>query len=289
VDRQLERFSPWALRALWLVVGVAGSSTLDAALDDHGRRGVVVVQLLAGAGWITVAAALFFLSVPTLTVVRSLVPLAVPATVAVWIGGGEDTTSAVTLAAALLSVAVAFLPDLGKAFVQASAYGEEDRHLLRPPAGYLAAATLSWLLTAAGIVAGAILLGAERWVVGTAITAVAAVIGAWSVRRWHRLARRWLVIVPAGLVVHDHLVLAETLMLRRTVIAGIGLAPADTRAADLTGPAGGHALEVTTTEPVTAIYAGTPSNPGGTAIHLSACLVAPTRPGRALASAMRRS
>ena len=106
--------------------------------------------------------------------------------------------------------------------------------------------------------------------------------------RWHRLSRRWFVIVPIGVVIHDPLVLAETVMLRRQEIAGIRLAPAGTEAADLTGPASGHAIEVSTHEPTTVIFAATPKAPRGTAIHLRACLIAPSRPGQVLHGAMRR-
>lgn len=279
---------PWMLRAAWLVAGVAGSSALDDALADHGRAGSAVVQVLAGALWVGGVLAMAVPAVVTLTIARSLVPLSLPALVAVWIGGGGPAATTVGLAAAALATAIAFSPELGRAFVQASAYGEEDRHLLRPPAAYLAAAVLAWVLAAAGVTTGGVLLAEERWVAGLGVFVAAAAIGGWASRRWHRLSRRWLVVVPVGVVIHDHLVLSETLMLRRGEIAAVGLAPADTVAADLTGPAGGHAIEITTTESVTAIYAGTPEQPGGTAIHLTACLVAPTRPGRALAAVRRR-
>lgn len=288
MDRRLERLAPWLLRGSWLVTGVVGSDALAAALADHGDRGAVAVQVVSGVGWVTATMAMFFLSVPTLTLLRATVPAAVPAAVLTWIAGGSAVASILALAAALVATAVAFLPDTGRAFVQASAYGEEDRHVLRPPAAYLAAVIVSWVVSAAAVLVGAVLLGAERWIPGGLVLVLGIALSAWSSRRWHRLARRWLVVVPAGLVIHDHLVLAETLMLRRVDIAGIGLAPAGTRAADLTGPAGGHALQIDATSSVTAIYAGTPSKPGGTAIHLTACLVAPTRPGRALAAAVGR-
>ena len=88
--------------------------------------------------------------------------------------------------------------------------------------------------------------------------------------------------VPAGLVVHDPVVLADTLMLRTRQVGRIRLAPADTEAADLTGPASGYALEISTTESVSAVFAFTPSEPDGKAIHLTAVLVSPSRPGEAL-------
>ena len=106
--------------------------------------------------------------------------------------------------------------------------------------------------------------------------------------RWHTMARRWLVLVPAGLVVHDPLVLADTLMVRTDQIAAIGLARAETEAADLTGPASGFAVQVDTTETVSTVFAFTPREPNGRAIHMTGFLVAPSRPGAALRRAADR-
>jgi hypothetical protein len=77
-------------------------------------------------------------------------------------------------------------------------------------------------------------------------------------------------------------------MLRRSEIAALHLAPADTTAADLTGPASGHAIEIVTHESVTAILAASAHEPSGKAIHLTACLVSPSRPGHALHGAVKR-
>jgi hypothetical protein len=97
------------------------------------------------------------------------------------------------------------------------------------------------------------------------------------------------VLVPAGVVVHDHVALAETVMFRAAVVSRVRLALADTQAADLTGPAGGHAIEVTVSESTTVVLAGTRSAPGGTALHALAVLVAPTRPGNVLRAAGEQS
>jgi hypothetical protein len=141
------------------------------------------------------------------------------------------------------------------------------------------------MVTAAGAVGSVVCLASESWIAAIVILAAGGTLAVWAWPRWHRLSRRWLVVVPVGLVIHDPLVLAETVMLRRQEIAALHLAPADSGAADLSGPAPGHAIEIVTTESVTAIYAGTPNKPGGTAIHLNACLVTPTRPGQVLRSA----
>ena len=95
--------------------------------------------------------------------------------------------------------------------------------------------------------------------------------------------------MPAGFVLHDHVVLAETVMFPARTLTRARLALSDTQAADLTGPAGGHAVEVALSEASTAILAGTRSRPGGTALHVLAFLVSPTRPGRLLRAIGDRS
>ena len=283
---RFERAMPWALRAVWILVVVAGGEALDAATAERSARVGDAATIGGGIAWIVGVAAMAIPSVVGLTATRLVVPLAAPvAVVAAIAGGGAD--AAIFLVVATLALVIAMSGEFGRAFVQSSAYGEEDRYLLRPPPAYALAAVVSWLIWGAATVATPLLIGVGNWL-AIVTAAIAVALGIWSWPRWHRLARRWLVIVPVGVVVHDHLVLGETLMIRRQEIAAVGLALAGTDAADLTGPAGGHALEIRTSESVTAILAGTPRTPGGSAIHLTACLVAPTRPGRALSGAAGR-
>jgi hypothetical protein len=236
------------------------------------------------AGVVAMAAA----SVITLTAARAIVPLAVPAMVAAWFAGASTGFGALSVGLALVSCAVVGSAELGRSFAQASAYGHEQRFPLRPPPAYLVAAATAWMVMAAALIAGPLLLAHRRWSVGAVVCAGAIAVAIWAWPRWHKLSRRWLVVVPVGVVIHDHLVLGETLMLRRQEVAGVRLAPADTQAFDLTGPATGHALEISTTEPVTVTLAASPKEPRGRVIHLTACLVAPSRPGRALTSVAAR-
>src|SRR5690606_28320749 len=122
-------------------------------------------------------------AVRSLTAVRAIVPLAVPAVAVMWVSGADDVTAALALAAAAVTAVVACSAELGRSFVQASAYGAEDRHLLRPPAAYLAAALVSWVLAASGLTAGVTLLAGERWALGVPITVVGAGIALWSTPR----------------------------------------------------------------------------------------------------------
>lgn len=278
----MERALPWLLRAVWVAVAATAGAAIDAATSDRTDPLAAVATYGGAAAWIVGVAAMAVPSVVGLTATRILVPLSIPAAIVAILTGG-DASSIAWLVLAVLATVLALSGELGHAFVQASAYGDEERQLLRPPPAYALAAVVSWSAWAAATIAGPLLSASGDWLIGVPLTVGAVAMGAWSWPRWHRLSRRWLVIVPAGLVIHDPLVLAETLMLRRQEVAAARLAPADTGAADLTGPAGGHAVEIETTAPVTAILAGTPRAPS-TVIHLEACLIAPTRPGRALAA-----
>jgi len=284
----LERWLPWAMRLAWIAVLWFGDTAIVGATEGRSEALADVARVSGATLWVFGVATMAIPSVVTLTTVRAIVPLGVLAAVLAWSAGAETVDGAAFLAAALLATALAYSAEVGRAFVQASAYGDEDRHLLRAPLAYLLASALTWAVCATCVIAGPLLLSAERWVRGSVLSAVAVAGTVWAWPRWHRLSRRWFVLVPVGVVVHDHLVLAETLMVRRQDLQALRLAPASTEAADFTGPASGHAVELLTRVSVTAILAATPSAPRGTVIHLTGCLVSPTRPGRMLAAARER-
>ena len=81
---------------------------------------------------------------------------------------------------------------------------------------------------------------------------------------------------------HDRVVFAETLMVPRLDLVGIELALAGTEAADFTGPATGHAIEISMRLMSTVLLAPTTTAPRGTALHVKSFIVAPTRPGAVL-------
>jgi hypothetical protein len=279
---------PWLLRGAWIGVVLLAIPALDTAFEDRSDTAHDVAGVVGAALWLIGVAAMAVPAVVSLTATRVVVPLAVPVSLTTAFGGADAAEAAAFVAIALVTTFLAFSSPLGRAFVQASAYGDEDRHLLRPPLAYLLAAALTWMLWAAAVLAGPLLMADRQWVLGGILCALAAGGAMWAWRRWHKLSLRWFVLVPTGIVVHDQLVLGETLMVRRTDVAALRLAPAGTDALDLTGPAPGHAIEVVTRSPATAILAATPKAPRGHVMHFTACLVSPTRPGQLLAAARER-
>jgi hypothetical protein len=279
---------PWVLRIGWIATAVVGGTAIDSATEGRSHAMSTTSTWVGVSMWAFGVAAMAIPAALSLTATRVIVPLSLCAAVLAAAFGAGASDGAVFIAVAAITTLVAFSADIGRSFVQASAYGEEDRCPLRPPAAYAMISALSWLIWAASAALGILALADGRHVIGGVLVVLSAAGLIWSWPRWHRLSQRWFVVVPAGVVIHDNLVLAETMMLRRSEVATIGLAPADTTAIDFTGPAAGHALEIVTTEPVTALQGATRGSAGGVPVDVSACLVSPTRPGQALAGARKR-
>jgi hypothetical protein len=282
------RWLPWIARLAWLLVAVVGGGAVEQAVEGRSDAVRWTVGIGSWTGWSVIMLALVIASIRTLTVTRVGVPVAAGATIAAGLGGADAVSLLGLGAPVAISIVAVFTAEFGRSFVQASAYGDEERFPLRPPAAVAVAAVITWVVWCACFLAGPLLLAARSWIAG-AVVAIAALAGVVLLGpRWHRLALRWLVFVPAGVVLHDPVVLADTLSIRTAQVAGIHLAPSDTEAADLTGPASGYALEVQLAQSITVVFAFTPKEPNGRAIHLTGFLVAPSRPGVALAAAARR-
>lgn len=278
----------WVARGAWVLVAVLGGSAVDAGVDDR-SSGVRWVAAIGGwALWGAVMAALAIPAVRSLTVSRVLAPLAVVSAGVIAVAGAPAVDIAQLAIPAVVSCGAIFTAVFGRQFVQASSYGDEERLPLRLPVAAGSAAILAWLLWSPAFVLGPLLLAARNPVVGGALTVIGVAGLVLLTPRWHRFSRRWLVLVPAGLVVHDPVVLADTVMVRVNQLVGLRLAPVDTEAADLTGPASGYAIEVQASETITTVFAFTPKEPNGRAIHMTGFLVSPSRPGEALRVAAAR-
>jgi hypothetical protein len=272
----------WTARIAWLAVAVVGGAAIGDALDGRSRAVQLTGTTGAWVGWAAGAAALAVAGVGTLTLVRAVVPGSlVVAAVALALGAEAGVTIQLVVPAAIATALVGSA-EFGRVFIQASAYGDEQRFGLRPPIGYSLACAVSWLLTATALVVAPVAWAAAAWLPAIAATAVAGAGLFVLPIRWHQLSRRWFVIVPAGVVVHDPVVLNDTLMMPSRTVASVALdeqGAASQTAADLTGPTPGLRVEIVLVEPTTAVFAATPAEPTGRAIHLTALVISPTRPG----------
>jgi hypothetical protein len=285
------QLTTWGARLAWLAVAVVGGRAIGDATAARSDPVQIVATVGAWCGWAAGAIALAVPAVATLTAVRVIVPGALAFTVAcLAFGADAGDVLALGIPAAVAAVLVG-AAETGSAYVQASAYGDERRMLLRPPLGYLAASVVSWAIWAAALMTAPLAWASRAWPLAGIATVVAAAATWLLPRRWHQLSRRWLVAVPAGLVVHDPVVLGDTLMLPRAQVRSIGLASPGagaTDAADLTGPTPGLAVEIQLGETTTAVLARRPGETQGRAVRLQVLIVSPSRPGAVLAEARYR-
>jgi hypothetical protein len=283
--------SPSLLHVSWLAMPLTVGLAMRSALDSTSAPVAVVLQVLAWAAW---AAGVVAIRVPRtvgLTALRVVAPAAVVA--AAWaavrhgVTGGELVALAWSAATAGL---VLLAPGVADHLADGSSYGDEARFTLRtPPALLLGPVELVWAVIALGVAAGPLLLAARAWTFGALAVAVGYPAAYLGVRALHRLSRRWLVFVPAGIVVHDHLTLAEPVLFPRRLLLRFGPAPAGTAetALDLTGGAAGLVLELCLTEPVELALAGR-RPPEERTIAADRLLVTPSRPGAVGREAQRR-
>ena len=232
--------------------------------------------------WVLWAVALLSTLVPsssTLTAIRLSLPTLSVIVGAVAVFSGMSSGVAVALAISILASLLAMSGEVGNSFVQLAAYGDERRYLLRCPPALLIVQVLSWLVWLSCCFVAVNLLASEIWVAGAITAAIPVALAVVLPQRFHRFSRRWLVVVPAGIVIHDHVVLAETAMFMNNAIVQISTETTQSEAADLSGKCPGLGLVIVLKDFDTIVLAATP---GGSAIHVKSVRVCPTRPGRAL-------
>ncbi|MGI8686188.1 MAG: hypothetical protein ACR2MO_14060 [Acidimicrobiales bacterium] len=281
----LQRILPWALRVAWAVLPFTAGPALGNALDPRSRPVQLVASVVLWGVWGVVLAATLVPHPISLTVVRCAAPAAAMVALVAAVDGHGSPLAVSTTA---LATGLAFLPEIGTLFVNGPAYPNERRFLLRAPAPLLLGMlAVVWALAVAGPVVGLLLVAARQWVAGGLVLAAGVPLAVVLLRAVHGLSRRWLVFVPAGVVLHDPIALADPVLFRRQLIVSLGPADASTSALDLTQTAPGLALELALTEEVPLLRAK-PGKRLGEAASPSRLLLTPTRPGAVLREAVER-
>jgi len=273
-----DKVARWTLRALWAALPF----TVGPALGDGLAGASRPVQLVAAGGeWAAWAVGVLATAVPmplTLTALRVLAPAVGAAAVA--------TGSPLAIGWAAVTLGWAFSPSVGALWVNGPAYPNERRYLLRAPGPLLfGPLAVAWAAAVAGVAAGPLLLAARSWVLGALLGAVGLPLAAVLLRGMHDLSRRWLVFVPAGIVLHDPLSVVDPVLLRRQTVTRVG--PAPPGALDLTKKSPGLALEIALDEEMELALVK-PGRRLGDPVRASRLLVTPTRPGAVVDEARRR-
>ena len=281
-----------ALRVLWLIQPLVTGPLWASALDDVDTPGRTIISIALWAIWAGGLAATLIPLPVTLTAIRLITTGA--AALAVWALVRVSSVRAaevIGLVAAIAAAIVAMLNFVGDRFVDGSSYGDERRMPLRPPtAVLLGPAPLAWAGAVAGLTIGPALLATGRWIPGAIITVVGLPVAALAIRSLHSLARRFVVFVPAGLVIHDLVAMHDPVLFPRTAVSFVGPALAESEAVDVSAGAIGLLLELSLVAPTKVPVRDDigPKATEGEPVEVDALLFSPSRPGALLDEAAER-
>ena len=260
----------------WVILAL--SSPWQTIADDASRSVCWVLLTWGWLLWTSVGVSLLVPSPMSLTIVRIVVPLSVVVSVV----AGQPLPVFCSVVALIVCASAVFVDVM----VQGGAYGDEKRFALRTPLPYVVPAVIAWLLNTASLISGSLLLASHQYIFGAVLVAIGILLSRTIPQRLHRLARRWLVLVPVGIVVHDHLVLHETIMAPSRKIQSVARTSDVGEAADLTGGVFGDRITIALTEADKVILSKITAKALGTteALHVKMFCIAPRRLAAALSA-----
>mgnify|MGYP000029102222 FL=1 len=253
----------WPVRVLWIAFALAPNGF-----------GIVAWIL-----WAVVAIATWIHHPISLTSARCLAPIAVICSIVYSLNESLSSANIAVSTCGIISLMLMFTAEYGSEHVQAGAYGNERRFLLRIPAPVVLPTFITWALFAIATIALESAAQSSNYLVGIPLL-LATCAAIWRFApQMHRLSKRWLVRVPAGWVVHDDLMLAENLLIRSHNLSAMEFALAGSEALDLSGMTRGVPIQLTLREmtDVRLSTLGARLLKTMDALHVQAFLVATTR------------
>ena len=273
----------WSMRILVGCLPFVGAGVGE-LLETRSTAIQIVGTVLAWLIWGLIVLASFISHPISLTVLRMGSPVVAGFLVFIATTYQGSTLQVINAAIGFAVLLISFSAEIGSIYVQASAYGDERRFLLRPPVAFVAPVAISVVIVDFFIIATPMFFAARIWLAGAiSLIGLAACIK-FMAPRIHQLSRRWLVFVPAGFVVHDEIVLSINLMIKKQELVDIQLARDDTQAADLSALTWGVPLELSfnKTLDVSLTAIGARHLKTVSAIHATSIIIAPSRPGTVL-------
>jgi hypothetical protein len=270
-------------RVVMMGVAIAAWLTLAIAAPwhnpgDYSGPVSLTIEVWGWLGWTSVAIALLVPTPVSLTVIRIIAPMNVVCSFV--------ATAPLAIFASILLCVIALSSVFVDEMVQGSAYGDERRFALRTPVPYMAPGVVAWAALCGALIGGTLLIAAKNFIVGVPVLLVGLLLARTVPQRLHRLARRWLVIVPAGIVVHDHMVLGETMMVLRKNIKSFTVVTQAGETADFTGGVAGNRIAIEMLESDKVVLSEITAKTLGTtiALHVTGFSFAPRRLAVALAA-----
>ena len=215
----------WTARAAWIVLPFTIGAAIDDVIAPWSRATQILAAVLLWAAWFAGVVALLAPRPWGFTILRVVAPCAaVLAVASAWSAPGP--TAALAIASAVIAMIASLSSPVAHACAASTAYGPERRFPLRVPLSLLAGPLpVSVAVVGFGIASGPLLLASGNVIAGIGALIAGVPVVAVLVRSLTALDRRWIVLVPAGLVVVDPLTFPDPVLLPREAIASISRTP----------------------------------------------------------------
>ena len=208
-----------AFRLAWIPIPLFGYGVFDSALSDKSDPIQITIVIGLWIIWSMVLVASLIPSASLLTLYRVVVPISVVAAIWGCIKAEMNASSILLLFCSAMCLSISLLPSIGFWFINGSAYGDEVRIPLRAPGPLLLGPVpLAWTVVASSLIFSVILLSSQNYVSGFIVLTIGSSLSYFSCRSLSALSQRWLVFVPAGIVLHDNMVLSDPFLIRKSMI-----------------------------------------------------------------------
>ena len=245
LGRRSESVTTGIMRVIWICLPLLCGPSLADSFNDFKLLLRTTVSISLWVFWVLILLSTFIATPISLAVIR----IGAPAAAALSLWSALETNGSVSgiigLVASTVAACVALSAPLGDRFSDGASYGDERRFLLRAPGPVLLLfGPLAWLTSLAGFTVGPILLLNKNFLFGSLISLCGFPLSVLASNAIYQLGKRWLVLVPAGILLLDHLSVGDPTLIPRNQLANFSPAKVETNALDLSQNSFGLSLEI---------------------------------------------
>ena len=277
------------MRITWLSLPLFCGPALSDSFNDFELLLRTTVSITLWAFWALILLSTLLPTPISLAIVR----IGAPAAAALSVWSALETSGSVAgiigLTVSAVAASVAISASLGDRFSDGASYGDERRFLLRAPGPVLLLfGPLAWFTSLAGLTLGPILLLNRNFLFGTLVTLGGLPLSGIASNAIYQLGKRWVVLVPAGILLHDHLSVGDPTLIPRNQIADFSPAKARTDALDLSQNSFGLSLEIQCVTPLSMMLKKGNRKTVNESSAVESFMINPARPNVVLAESHKR-
>lgn len=289
LGRRSESVTTGIMRVIWLSLPLLCGPSLADSFNDYKLLLRTTVSIGLWSLWALILLSTLIPTPISLAIIRIGAPAA--AAICFWstLENNGSLSGIISLTAAAIAASVALSAPLGDRFSDGASYGDERRFLLRAPGPVsLLFGPLAWLTSLSGLTIGPILLLNKNFLLGSLMTLCGFPLSAIASNAIYQLGKRWIVLVPAGIVLHDHLSVGDPTLIPRNQLENFSPAKVETNALDLSQSAFGLSLEIRCFTPLTMMLKKGTRKTINESFVVESFLINPVRPNVLLAEAEKR-